>query len=147
MGPKEALKETVLSAKIEGFQGKCFNCSKKGHRKADCKKPKKKGKKPEKDEKSPSIGPLPTPGDGKGLSPGPEKPTVTANSTREASWMAIADTTYSRDLLWVVDSGSSRYMTYLREVFTKYRVLDTPISVTTANGAHIPAIAEGTILL
>jgi hypothetical protein len=99
MGLKEALKETVLSAKIEGFQGKCFNYSKKGHRKADCKKPKKEGKKPEKDEKSPSIKPLPTPGGSKGLSPGPEKPIVTTNSTGEASWMAITDTTYSRDLL------------------------------------------------
>ena len=47
MGLKEALKESVLSAKTdekapkEGFQGKCFNCGKKGHRKAECKKPKK----------------------------------------------------------------------------------------------------------
>jgi hypothetical protein len=38
-------------------------------------------------------------------------------------------------------------MTYLREAFTEYRVLDTPIQVTTANGACIPAIAEGTVLL
>jgi hypothetical protein len=38
-------------------------------------------------------------------------------------------------------------MTYLQEAFTKYRVLDTPILVTTANRARIPAIAEGTILL
>jgi hypothetical protein len=38
-------------------------------------------------------------------------------------------------------------MTYLREAFTKYRVLDTPIQVTAANRAYIPAIIEGTILL
>jgi hypothetical protein len=118
MGPKEALKESVLSAKTdekapkEGFQGKCFNCGKKGHRKADCKKPKKQ-EKPGKDEKSPSTGPLPTPGGGKGLSPGPEKPVANANSATEASWMAIAEPTYSRDMLWVIDSGSSRHMTYL----------------------------------
>jgi hypothetical protein len=61
--------------------------------------------------------------------------------------MAIIEPTYSRDMLWVIDSGSSRYITYLREVFTEYRVLDTPIQVTTANGACIPAIAEGTMLL
>jgi hypothetical protein len=61
--------------------------------------------------------------------------------------MALAEPTYSKDLLWVIDSGSSRHMTYLREAFTKYRVLDTPILVTTANGARIPAITEGTILL
>jgi pyruvate/2-oxoglutarate/acetoin dehydrogenase E1 component len=47
----------------------------------------------------------------------------------------------------VVDSRSSRYITYLQEAFTEYRVLDTPISVTIANGAHIQAIVEGTILL
>jgi hypothetical protein len=47
MGLKETLKESVLSTKTdekapkEGFQGKCFNCGKKGHRKADYKKPKK----------------------------------------------------------------------------------------------------------
>jgi hypothetical protein len=35
----------------------------------------------------------------------------------------------------------------LREAFTEYRVLDTPILVTIANGARIPAIAEGTVLL
>jgi hypothetical protein len=47
----------------------------------------------------------------------------------------------------VIDSGSSRHITYLREAFTKYRVLDTPIQVTTANRAYIPAITEGTMLL
>jgi len=152
MGLKEALKESVLSAKTdekapkEGFQGKCFNCGKKGHRKADYKKPKKQ-EKPGKEEKSPSTGPLPTPRGGKGLSPGPEKPIANANSATEASWMAIAEPTYSKDMLWVIDSGSSRHMTYLREAFTEYRVLDTPIQVTTANGACIPAITEGTVLL
>jgi hypothetical protein len=38
-------------------------------------------------------------------------------------------------------------MTYLREAFTEYRVLDTPILVAMANRARIPAITEGTILL
>jgi len=38
-------------------------------------------------------------------------------------------------------------MTYLREAFTKYRVLDTPIQVTIANRAYILAIIEGTMLL
>jgi hypothetical protein len=61
--------------------------------------------------------------------------------------MAIVEPTYSRDMLWVIDSRSSRHMTYLREAFTEYRVLDTPIQVTTANGACIPAIVEGTMLL
>jgi hypothetical protein len=38
--PKEALKETILSAKTaikapkKPFQGECFNCGKKGHIKA-----------------------------------------------------------------------------------------------------------------
>jgi Domain of unknown function (DUF4219)/Zinc knuckle len=53
MGPKEPLKETALSAKAGGkqpkksFQGKCFNCGKQGHRKADCRA-----------KSSPSTGPL-----------------------------------------------------------------------------------------
>jgi hypothetical protein len=104
MGPKEALKESVLSTKIdekapkEGFQGKCFNYGKKGHRKANYKKPKKQ-EKPGKDEKSPSIGPLPTPRGSKGLSLGPEKPIANTNSATEASWMAITEPTYSRDML------------------------------------------------
>jgi hypothetical protein len=154
MGPKEALKESVLLAKTGGkspkkaFQGKCFNCGKQGHKKSDCKS--KKVEKQEKQEKSPSTGPLATPGGGRGLSPGPgkstEKPIANASSA-ETSWIALAEPTYSKDLLWVIDSGSSRHMTYLREAFTEYRVLDTPILVTTANGAQIPAIAEGTVLL
>jgi hypothetical protein len=90
IGPKEALKESILSAKTdekapkEGFQGKCFNYSKKGYKKANYKKPKKQ-EKPRKDKKSPSTGPLPTPRGSKGLSPGPEKPIANTNSTTEAS--------------------------------------------------------------
>jgi hypothetical protein len=62
--------------------------------------------------------------------------------------MALEEPTYSRnDLLWVINSGSSCHMTYLREAFTKYRVLDTPILVTMADGARIPAITESTMLL
>ena len=67
MGPKEALKESVLLAKTEGkspkFQGKYFKYGKQGHRKSDYK-----SKKVEKQEqeKSPSTGPLVTPGKGKG---------------------------------------------------------------------------------
>jgi hypothetical protein len=104
MGPKEALKESILLAKTGGkspkFQRKCFNCGKQGYRKSDCK-----SKKVEKQdqEKSPSIGPLATPGGGRGLSPGPgkltEKPIANASSA-ETSWMALEEPTYSRnDLL------------------------------------------------
>lgn len=150
MGPKEALKETVLSARTGGkgpkrtFQGKCYNCGKEGHRKAEC-RGKKQGTQ---GTQSPSTGPLATPGGGRGLSPGPGKPIANANSAIEASWMALIGPTYSgNDLLWVVDSGCSRHMTFLREAFTEYRVLDAPIQVNTANGACISAIAEGTVLL
>jgi hypothetical protein len=83
MGPKEALKETVLSAKTAAkapkkpFQGECFNCGKKGHMKAQCKS-KKQGQ-------GPSTGPLATPSRGRGLSPGPRESTADAKSAIEAS--------------------------------------------------------------
>ena len=105
MGPKEALKESVLLAKTgeksPKFQGKCFKYSKFGHRKSDCKS--KKVEKQENQEKSPSTGPLATPGGGRGLSPGPgkstEKPIANASSA-ETSWIALEEPTYSRnDLL------------------------------------------------
>ena len=38
-------------------------------------------------------------------------------------------------------------MTFLREAFTEYRALDSPIEVNTASGACILAIAEGTVRL
>ena len=103
MGPKEALKESVLLAKTgeksPKFQGKCFKCGKFGHRKSDCRSKKEK----QDQEKSPSTGPLATPGGGRGLSPGPgkstEKPIANASSA-ETSWMALEEPTYSRnDLL------------------------------------------------
>jgi hypothetical protein len=140
MGPKEALRETVLSARTDGnqpkkpFKGKCFHCGKRGHRKSECRA-----------RNSPSTGPLATPNGGRGLSPGP---TADANTAIEASWMALTGADYrGTELLWVVDSGCSRHMTFLREAFTEYRALDSPIEVNTASGACILAIAEGTIRL
>jgi len=140
MGPKEALKESVLSAKTgakKAFQGKCFNCGKPGHKKANCRS--------RKSAESPSTGPLETPGGGRGLSPGPK---INANSAVEASWIATTGDSYSGDdLLWIVDSGCSRHMTFCKEAFTEYSALNTPIRVNTASGACITAIAEGTIQL
>ena len=38
-------------------------------------------------------------------------------------------------------------MTYARQVFTSYTMLDRPIPVSIANGTSINAIAEGTAML
>ena len=38
-------------------------------------------------------------------------------------------------------------MTYSKEAFTEYRVLNTPIHISTATGARIQAIAEGTVAI
>jgi hypothetical protein len=85
---KEALKESVLLAKIgeksPKFQGKYFKYSKYSYRKSNYKS--KKIEKQENQEKSPSIGPLVTSREGKGLSLGPgkstKKPIANASSTK-----------------------------------------------------------------
>jgi hypothetical protein len=62
--------------------------------------------------------------------------------------MASTGPSYSRsELLWIINSGCSRYITFYKEAFTKYLLLSVPIKVNTANRAYILAIAEGTILL
>jgi len=86
IGPKEALRETVLSARTNGnqpkkpFKGKCFHYGKRGYRKLEYRA-----------RNSPSIGPLATPNRGRGLSPGP---IVDANTTIEASWIALTGADY-----------------------------------------------------
>ena len=50
-------------------------------------------------------------------------------------------------LLWVIDSGASRYMTFSRESFSDYMPLTEPILITTANGATIQALGQGTVPL
>ncbi|TGO07898.1 hypothetical protein BPAE_1338g00010 [Botrytis paeoniae] len=83
MGPRESIKENALSAKTQskGFKGKCFNYEKGGHRKADCRKPKKDSNSSNTD--SPSTRPLSTPSGGRGLLPRAEQA-----KTVEISWMA-----------------------------------------------------------
>ncbi len=156
MGPKDPLKETAFSANIGAkgnkrtFQGDCYNCGKKGHRATDCrsKKPEKRtGKGPERLEKGPSTGPLATPGGGRGLSPGPNLPSQEANSATETSWMALTERSEEAELLWVIDSGCSRHMTYSKEAFIEYHLLEEPIAVNTASGTRIQAIAEGVVSL
>jgi hypothetical protein len=156
MGPKEALKETVFRTRTlstgrnrgirnpgmgpgkepgKGFQGRCFGCNQYGHREAQC------PNRGQFTKRNPSTGPLMTPGGRRGLSPPPKQP-------EEASWMATTGPDDCENgLLWVVDSGCSRHMTFAREVFTEYRRLDSPIQVNTANRAQIQAIATGTVQL
>jgi hypothetical protein len=129
MGPKEPIKEGAFSAQsTKGkpkFQGKCYNCEKTGHRARDCRAPKR-----DAEGKSPSTGPLPTPSGGRGLSPGPVGSTDSAKYAIEHSWAALtADSRAPRSLgstkglLWVVDLGASRHMTYYKRAFIEYSAL------------------------
>ena len=157
LGPRP-IKETALAAKTGAsgtkenkskFQGKCFNCGIKGHRKSECRKPKKEG------STGGSTGPLATPGGGRGLSPAPKEPGEQAKTAEERNWIAlsaeeeptIALPALSKDLQWIVDSGCSRHMTYYKEAFSELYPLRDPITIGTANGARIQAISEGEVPL
>jgi hypothetical protein len=130
MGPREPIKEGAFSAiSTKGrprFQGKCYNYRKIGH----IAKNYRALKRDTKGSKSPSTGPLPTPSGGRGLSPGPIGPTDSAKYAIEHSWAAlIADSRApsslgsTKGLLWVVDSGASRYITYYKRAFIEYSAL------------------------
>jgi hypothetical protein len=104
--------------------------------------------------KSPSTGPLPTPSGGRGLSPGPTGSTDSAKYAIEHSWAALEEDSRAprslggiEGLLWVVDSGASRHMTYYKEAFIKYSALQEPITILTANGTKLQAIGQGTVVL
>lgn len=158
MGPKEPIKEEAFSAQSakgkSKFRGKCFNCDKPGHRAKDYKAPKKSA---ESGSKSPSTGPLPTPSGGRGLSPSPTRNTgftEGAKSAIEQSWAALEEDSRAptslkgtEGLLWVVDSGASRHMTYFKGAFTEYSALQEPIIILTANGTELQAIGQGTVVL
>jgi hypothetical protein len=158
LGPKESVKEGALSAqtpskgkgnkgskdKAKKPKGACFNCGQEGHFKAEC--PELEGKK---EGKKPSTGPLATPSGGRGLSP-----KQTQAKMAEISWISTTGQSGSKVLgysnqepIWIVDSGCSRHMTYARWKFEDYKELDEPIDVTTASGAIIQAIGQGTVRL
>jgi hypothetical protein len=59
---------------LAGKKGVCWNYGKPGHKRHECTLP-----------KEASTGPLPTPGGGRGLSPGPRAPEKAINAV-EASW-------------------------------------------------------------
>jgi hypothetical protein len=146
---KGPLKEKVLKASDKGkkqkgsFTRKCFTCVKVGHKSNKCRSA----------EKKASTGPLATPGGCQGLSPPLEDPKPLkakgeprdwVDSAIEACWLA---TEPADELLWVVDSGCSRHMTYCKKAFIEYALLDTPIEIGTASGTPIEAIAEGAVIL
>ena len=126
----------------KGFNGKCYNCGKIGHRKVDCRVM-------HQNRIKASTGPLATSNGGRGLSP------VAGNLheayyTSETSWMASLPTSnlMKDDLpIWVIDSGCSRHMSYLRDAFDDYHLLQTPIAINIANGTSIEAIGEGSVRL
>ena len=134
----------------------CYHCGKTGHIRRDC-NAKKRG---EPKTAGPSTRPLAAPGGGKGLSPPPPEEASAAGiafaPTTEMSWAAAindlcgVDTRWISDTqahskAWIIDSGCSRHMTYAKEAFVNYVVLDKPIPVRLANGMEIQAVAEGTV--
>ena len=124
-----------------GFNEKCFNCGKTGHRKANCRSPAEKG------DGRASTGPLTTSNGGRGLSPRTQDKTY---YTSETSWMASTTTIADREgyqLTWVVDSGCSRHMTYSLDVLEDYHPLQVPITINIANRASIRATGEGSARL
>lgn len=51
-------------------------------------------------------------------------------------------------IVWVIESGCSRHMTYWRDAFVfDYELLPTPITIRIANGGYIQAITKGTARL
>ncbi|RFU25060.1 hypothetical protein B7463_g11276, partial [Scytalidium lignicola] len=160
IGPKEPAKESVLNATEKGekgkkgkkpFKGVCFNCGKTGHIARFCRAPKKEG------DSSPSTGALPTPSGVKEQPKEAQKSKAEAKTARETCWsVSMGDTEEqecpayavddgSNELLWVIDSGASRHMTYSREAFSDYEPLETPIQVVTANGMEIQAVGTGNV--
>jgi len=59
--------------------------------------------------------------------------------------MASVPNNWKPPLNWLIDSGCSRHMTYAREAFTAYELLDKPVIISTANGTNIEAIGHGTV--
>jgi hypothetical protein len=144
IGASEPAKEGALRTDTgskepkKRFKGECFYCKKKGHRQADCRT----RLSDEKAGKGPSTGPLATPSGGKGLSPTPEQ----AKTASEVCWSANTNIERQR-LVWVIDSGCSRHMTFLRDAFTDYTLLDSPVPVETASGTEILGVGVGSVVL
>lgn len=102
-----------------------------------------------------STGLLPTPTGGRGLSLSPRTTGRTVESAKRAAEEAWAVTVRDRpqgleglnELLWVVDSGAFRLMTFCKNAFTEYWPLEESIIVSTATGAEIQAIGTGSVVL
>lgn len=119
------IKENVFSAmtnrnnisRRKEFKGKCFNCGKVGHRKANCRQLQ------QNNSNKASTRPLATPNGERGLSPGDHDKTY---YTSETSWIAMTttiDTARNDHQTWVIDPACSRHMTYSRNSFDSYHLV------------------------
>ena len=69
----------------------------------------------------------------------------------EASWIAAKGHTEPQKsgnhLLWIVDSGASRHITYDHRAFSDFQGLIEPISITTASGLMLQGTGQGIVAL
>jgi hypothetical protein len=60
-------------------------------------------------------------------------------------WGAFTGKFDSKQVVWVIDSGATRHMTYARDVFTEFIQLKVPRIVKTASGAFIYGTGIGNV--
>jgi hypothetical protein len=60
-------------------------------------------------------------------------------------WGALTGKCNKTQVVWMIDSGATRHMTYLRDVFSDYVQLKTPKIVKTANNGRAYGFGIGNV--